>query len=306
MENKTIKDIPSALLLFEKFKTQFDQENKLVPPNATTNLVSIWNSLASQLNLDSLEVAKMLAELSNLEIAENIDVPLDTLINKVPYKLAMTFTFLPLRKEEKTTIIAISNPFDDHLHEMIQFIFGINYRCELTHPKILELAIASAYDKNTNLIDKGNLDLDDSHLEKTEEKQIPQLARQLLRKAIQKNASDLHIQPFVGGSAVRIRVDGILNRLSIIPTNVAHAVLRYFKSLGGMDPTSSILPQDGRITLHEGGHEYDLRISVLPIQGRQEKLVIRFLNRDTVYNLSTSSFSLDEIHTLRRMGANPY
>ena len=40
-------------------------------------------------------------------------------------------------------------------------------------------------------------------------------------------------------------------------------------------------------------------------KGRQEKLVIRFLNRDTVYNLSTSSFSLDEIHTLRRMAANP-
>ncbi len=247
----------------------------------------------------------MLAELSNLEVVENIDVPLDTLINKVPYKLAITFTFLPLRKEEKTTIIAISNPFDDHLHEMIQFIFGINYRCEITPPKILELAIASAYDKNSSLIDKGSLDLDESQMARSEEKQIPQLARQLLKNAIQKNASDLHIQPFVGGSAVRIRVDGILDRLSIIQTNVAHAVLRYFKSLGGMDPTSSILPQDGRITLHESGHEYDLRISVLPIQGRQEKLVIRFLNRDTVYNLSTSSFSLDEIHTLRRMGANP-
>ena len=106
----------------------------------------------------------MLAELSNLEVVENIDVPLDTLINKVPYKLAITFTFLPLRKEEKTTIIAISNPFDDHLHEMIQFIFGINYRCEITPPKILELAIASAYDKNSSLIDKGSLDLDESQL----------------------------------------------------------------------------------------------------------------------------------------------
>lgn len=305
MENKAVGNTPPNLLLFEKFKTHFDQENKLVSPSDTTNLASVWNSISTQLDIESVEVAKMLAELSDLEVAENIDVPLDTLINKVPYKLAVTFTFLPLRNEEKTTIIAISNPFNDHLHEMIRFIFGINYRCEITPPKILELAIASAYDKNSSLIDKGNLDLDEKYLANSEEKQIPQLARQLLKKAIQKNASDLHLQPFVGGSAVRIRVDGILNRLSIIPTNVAHAVLRYFKSLGGMDPTSSILPQDGRITLHEGGHEYDLRISVLPIQGRQEKLVIRFLNRDTVYNLSTSSFSLDEIHTLRRMAANP-
>ena len=169
----------------------------------------------------------------------------------------------------------------------------------------MEPAIASTYDRNSSLIDKGNLNLDENQLDNTEEKQIPKLARQLLKKAIQKNASDLHLQPFVGGFAVRIRVDGILNRLSIIPTNVAQAVLRYFKSLGGMDPTSSMLPQDGRITLNEGGHEYDLRISVIPIQGRQEKLVIRFLNRDTVYNLSTSSFSLDEIHTLRRMSSNP-
>ncbi len=54
MENKTIIDIPSALLLFEQFKTHFDQENKLTPPNATTNLVSIWNSLSTQLNIENL------------------------------------------------------------------------------------------------------------------------------------------------------------------------------------------------------------------------------------------------------------
>ena len=106
-----------------------------MPPEAKSNLVSIWNSLATQLDLESSEVAKMLAELSNLKVAENIDMPLDALINKVPYKLAVSSTFLPLRKEEKTTVVAISNPFDDHLHEMIQFIFGINYRCQIVPPK---------------------------------------------------------------------------------------------------------------------------------------------------------------------------
>jgi type IV pilus assembly protein PilB len=305
VENKAIKDIPSSLLLFEKFKHHFDQADNLVSPGDKASLISVWSSIASQLNIDSIQVAKMLGELSNLEIAENIDVPLDTLINKIPYKLAITVTFLPLREEEKTTIIAISNPFDDHLHEMIQFSFGINYRCVITPPKILEMAIASAYDNNSSLVEKGNLNLDENKLGKNEEKQVPKLARQILQKAIHQNASDLHIQPFVGGSAVRIRVDGILNRISIIPNNVSQALLRYFKSLGGMDPTSTILPQDGRVSLNEGKREYDLRISVIPIQGRQEKLVIRFLNRDTVYNLSTSSFSLDEIHTLRRMAANP-
>lgn len=157
-----------------------------MPPEAKSNLVSIWNSLATQLDLESSEVAKMLAELSNLKVAENIDMPLDALINKVPYKLAVSSTFLPLRKEEKTTVVAISNPFDDHLHEMIQFIFGINYRCEIVPPKILELAIASTYDRNSSLIDKGNLNLDENQLDNTEEKQIPKLARQLLKKAIQK------------------------------------------------------------------------------------------------------------------------
>lgn len=135
MENKIKKDTPSTLLLFKKFKNFFDKDNKLVPPDLKSNLVSIWNSLATQLDLESSEIAKMLAQLSDLKVAENIDIPLDTLINKVPYKLAVASTFLPLRKEEKTTVVAISNPFDDHLHEMIQFIFGINYRCEIAPPK---------------------------------------------------------------------------------------------------------------------------------------------------------------------------
>lgn len=122
-------------MLFEKFKDYFDKDNKLVPPEAKSNMVSIWSSLATQLDLESSEVAKMLAELSILKVAENIDMPLDALINKVPYKLAVSSIFLPLRKEEKTTVVAISNPFDDHLHEIIQFIFGINYRYEIVPPK---------------------------------------------------------------------------------------------------------------------------------------------------------------------------
>ena len=75
MENKAIKDIPSSLLLFEKFKQHFDQADNLVSPDDKASLISVWSSIASQLDIDSIQVAKMLGELSNLEMAENIDVP---------------------------------------------------------------------------------------------------------------------------------------------------------------------------------------------------------------------------------------
>ena len=106
-----------------------------------------------------------------------------------------------------------------------------------------------------------------------------------------------------GGGLVRVRVDGVLQRLAFVPGAVLHALLRYFKAQGGMDPTNDRVPQDGRMSLVLGSHDYDLRLSVLPAS-RGERLVIRFLDQNRVYKLSGAGLSTAAMQSLRKLGAN--
>ena len=84
--------------------------------------------------------------------------------------------------------------------------------------------------------------------------QLVKLACALLRKAIDSNASDVHIHPFVGGGVIRFRIDGQLRRITTLPMETLEALSRYFKAQAGLDP-NPLKPQDGRMRLAYGRRE---------------------------------------------------
>ena len=130
------------------------------------------------------------------------------------------------------------------------------------------------------------------------ENAIVRLTRGLLGQAVARGASDLHIQPFQGSFAVRLRVDGQLNTLTMLPDQIAVTVVRHLKARAGMESTNTQIPQDGRITMVLG-KPYDMRVSSLPTE-RGERLVIRFIDQSRVFRLSQSRFSLAALKSLRR------
>ena len=113
---------------------------------------------------------------------------------------------------------------------------------------------------------------------------IPELVDDLLRKAFQAGASDLHIDPIREGGRVRFRVDGVLHDRPEKLTKTQHqAVVSRIKILAGLDAAERKLPQDGRLVVpleREAGSEpvrADLRVSVCPyVLG--EKVAVRTLD----------------------------
>ncbi len=303
-ELKTQQSEPLKLL--GKFKSVYDPESKLDDSSANNlSLPEVWSKLTHFLGGDKWQTAAKIAEISNHPICQTPDTPDPELVVKVPYQIAMENYFLPIRRDGRKTIIALANPLDESLHELVQFIFGINYDFEILPPDVLELAISSAYQDKSEKKSHGQLKVGSDENAGDNEKLIPKLARQLLRKAALEGASDLHLQPITGSYTVRIRVDGLLKRQLLLPESVSKALIRFFKSLGGMDPTSSLIPQDGRVALKVDNKQFDLRLSTLPVYGSQEKLVIRFLSHSSIFKLIELGFSLDEIHIIRRLASYP-
>ena len=100
---------------------------------------------------------------------------------------------------------------------------------------------------------------------------------EIIISSVEKGASDIHFDPSDDLLKVRIRVDGILDILTVIPSSVKQNIVTRIKLLSGMNITETRLPQDGALKTVLKGHNLDLRVSSLPTK-KGEKIVIRILD----------------------------
>jgi general secretion pathway protein E len=100
----------------------------------------------------------------------------------------------------------------------------------------------------------------------------------LMDKAIELRASDIHIEPFRDGLTVRLRVDGLL-RMTTPPAVPPQALISRIKILAGLNIAERRLPQDGAARLKAARTEIDIRVATMPTQ-HGESAVIRLLPRD--------------------------
>jgi type IV pilus assembly protein PilB len=116
-----------------------------------------------------------------------------------------------------------------------------------------------------------------------EEAPVVRLVNVVLMSAIQKGASDIHIEPYEKELRVRYRIDGILYNIMAPPMKFRDAISSRIKIMSKLDIAEKRLPQDGRIKIRFNEHgtqkEIDFRVSVLPTLFG-EKIVMRLLDKD--------------------------
>ncbi|CAM8657646.1 PulE Type II secretory pathway, ATPase PulE/Tfp pilus assembly pathway, ATPase PilB [Comamonadaceae bacterium] len=156
-------------------------------------------------------------------------------------------------------------------------------------------SLGSAYDKS------NEIDLLDTNAF-GEEKHIVKLARALFRSAIDKGASDVHVHPFVGGGAIRFRIDGVLRRIATVPFESLTELSRYLGAHAGLE-INSLKPRDGRLRLKYGQRMVDVRLSILPVHDG-ERIVCRLLDQGRSFSLKQSGFAPGDAQALRRMVNN--
>ncbi|HEX9535857.1 MAG TPA: GspE/PulE family protein, partial [Stellaceae bacterium] len=110
---------------------------------------------------------------------------------------------------------------------------------------------------------------------------VIRLVNQLIARAVETHASDVHLEPFPDRLRIRYRYDGVLHEVEPPPARLQAAVISRIKIMARLDIAERRLPQDGRIKLTVRGHEIDFRVSTIPsLHG--EKVVLRILDRTAV------------------------
>ena len=111
---------------------------------------------------------------------------------------------------------------------------------------------------------------------------IVALANRVIAHAIERGASDIHVDHSLHGPRVRFRVQGQLYTWDqMIPANQGKGLVARLKVLAGLDITERRLPQDGRLAVRVGKREVDLRVSTVP-SSRGEKIALRVFEAATM------------------------
>jgi type IV pilus assembly protein PilB len=154
--------------------------------------------------------------------------------------------------------------------------------------------------------------IDVSTLEKQGgEAPVIRLVNLMLMSAIQKGASDIHVEPYEKEFRVRFRIDGILYNVMAPPMKFRDAITSRIKIMAKLDIAEKRLPQDGRIKIRfgdgEGGtKEIDFRVSILPTLFG-EKIVMRLLDKDKLMlDMTKLGFEPDSLVKLETAISKPW
>ena len=195
---------------------------------------------------------------------------------------------LPLEAEDREVQVALSDPLDLETLDDLQFQCGGRVRVVVAPPSAIRDTLSQ---------------LDAAPKEPTDATQspVPRLVDRLIRKAADRGASDLHLEPAGTGVQVRERIDGILRPVPAPQRVSGSALLSRIKVLGGMDIAVKLRPQDGGFTFQHQGRTLGIRVSTLPVE-QGEKAVLRILNSDEApTGLEELGMVGDPLGRLRRM-----
>ncbi|MFM2422627.1 MAG: hypothetical protein RL291_1157 [Pseudomonadota bacterium] len=134
---------------------------------------------------------------------------------------------------------------------------------------------------------------------------VVRLVQDTIRRAVEAEASDIHIEPSGDGLVVRNRIDGELMRTAVIPVDQAAAVLSRIKIMARLNIAERRLPQDGRIHVTVRGRDVELRVATMPTLAG-ESVVLRILDRGRVaLDFASLGFSATMRAQLNELMARP-
>jgi len=215
------------------------------------------------------------------------------------------FRCLPFSREDHTVTLAMADPLDVETIAVVRNLTGLKVSTVLAAEQEILDAIDKYYGQTARTEPEAGLEgaeatEDLEHLrDMASEAPVIRLVNAIIAQAVEKRASDIHLEPFEKEFRIRYRIDGVLYNQEPPAREMKAAMISRVKLMAKLNIAERRLPQDGRIKIKTLGREVDLRVSTLPtLYG--ESVVMRLLDRSAgdFYDLGRLGF---DDHMLSRM-----
>jgi general secretion pathway protein E len=239
-------------------------------------------------------LAEALAQLIAAPLVGAADYPDAPLFHdRLKPKFLRRVRAMPIAASDDRATLAMADPLDVFTRNAISAALGRSVAIAVAVPIELEAALERIYAElgedgdAAEMLDEMVADTEPAEEDAerlkdlASEAPVIRLVNQLIARAVETHASDVHLEPFPDRLRIRYRYDGVLHEVEPPPSRLQAAVISRIKIMARLDIAERRLPQDGRIKLTVRGHEIDFRVSSVPsLHG--EKVVLRILDRTAV------------------------
>ena len=252
------------------------------------------NVILTQLGLVSeRDMAEALALYLDLPLVTAADYPTQAILeDQISTKFLKEYRIIPLADTAEGLVLAIADPLDAYAVNAMRLLTGKPVLPRVGVPAEIEAAFERLYGSSKasieNIFEEVTSEEDEGTNEDIErlkdlasEAPVIRMVNQLISRAVEMRASDIHIEPFERKLKVRYRIDGVLREVDAPPSRLRAAVISRVKLMAKLNIAETRLPQDGRIRLVIRGKEIDLRVSTVPSM-HGESLVLRVLDKGSV------------------------
>jgi general secretion pathway protein E len=237
----------------------------------------------------------------------------------LPISFLRAKLLLPIALSDGTLTVAMADPLDADAREAVARATGKRVEALAGTEEELREAIEKTYGDSGASMERiveqvsdevPETPAGDERVEQligvASEAPIIRLVNFVMARAIERGASDIHLEPYEKALRVRYRIDGVLEDVESPPRRLQTAIISRIKIMARLNIAESRLPQDGRVKLRIGGKEIDFRVSTIPtLYG--ESVVIRILDQSSVpLNMGTLGFFPDTLSAFRPIVSAPY
>jgi len=322
----------------DEFIVQMALERTLVAPAAVerarmriaehadlaTPAPRLLDMLVADAGLDLRRVAEFLAADFGLPLAPDLGVVRVSgdVLGLVPREFAARYKILPFAHEGKVLKLAISDPIDTEAVDNLGHMLKLTIEPHVATADDIAAAIDRFYGKDAGSLDQllSNLSAPgngDSAVASTEasglgnvsdtdaDAPVVKLVHSIILEAIQRRASDIHMEPLEKRFRVRYRIDGVLLEVENPPKRLQLSIVSRLKIMANISIAEKRIPQDGRIQIMVNGRQLDLRVSSLPT-AHGESIVMRILDKEGLQlGLPQLGFFSDDQKEMERLIAMP-
>ena len=270
--------------------------------------------------------ARRLAERYRLDYLDMHEFRIDQeLFRSIPADLMLRYGFVPYRRDGKALVIVVSDPTDLPMIDELSVILGTQVRVMVGARSAIEGMLKKS-ESSQRVLDEATEEFQMQVLKEDESGEdnltverltsdsspIIRLVDSTIFTAIQRRASDIHIETQDDGVYVKYRIDGVLQpAMRPIAKRFHSSILSRIKVMAELDIAEKRVPQDGRFRLRVPGKTIDFRVSVMPsVHG--EDAVIRILDKQsmseqfTELRLDILGFPEAELKRFRKYIREPY
>jgi type IV pilus assembly protein PilB len=274
------------------------------------------------------EQARKLAERYRCGFIDLLEQRIDPeLFRTIPADLMFRYNFVPLVVHNNTLMIAVADPSQVLLSDELPLLLGKKLAIKVATPRqisdllkrteqsqrVLEQATEAFTLQVSKDEEEGEETISGDRLTRdTTVSPVVRLVETIIFTALERRASDIHIEARDSEVAVKYRIDGVLQHaMQPIAKEWHSTVISRIKVLSDLDIAERRVPQDGRFRVKYKGRYIDLRVSIMPAS-HGEDAVLRVLDKETLsekfqsLSLDVVGFFPDETRRFRRYIREPY